>query len=172
MIIIPLITFGQSVSASSSEPSEKEIDEMVEKIEYILTEGFSYDENGNLEQINFDKIEEKYGYDADLEKFKVEFVQAKYSRALADPGCVIKKVASKYGVDLGKTIGYGTVGALLAGSSLRTLAKEILKKYVGPAGLVSIIATLANITVQCGASSGGGSYDCSVYPPGSQQGCK
>lgn len=141
------------------EPTEEEIDEVAEMLEFMYDEAFTLDHRGDLVSIDFDLIRAEYGDEQELAEFEELFKEYEAQQALAnDPNaittnntwwsCFRSAIANYLGIGATHSV-FSSIYAYIQQRSWRA-AEALLKVAGGKVTIGALAAVLSYQAIRCG----------------------
>lgn len=158
MSMILIISFiSLPVSAQTSNISEQQkVDKVAAMLKFIYEEASTKDKNGNIIDMDVNKISEKYGDTQELKQLKKEIMvdQKPTSYRSFNSGkfksCITSAVADQFGVGVVTAIMEGGFYAYMKKKAYKEAAKLLLKFAIG-SNLVGLSAFTAYYGGKCAA---------------------
>ncbi|MDN6166909.1 MAG: hypothetical protein L0J18_12225 [Tetragenococcus koreensis] len=133
VVFTPVTVAAANNSSDTYEPSEAEIEEVANMLEFMYTEAATTDSEGYIIDLNFDLISNEYGDSEELRK--VEVMSEDLTSNAILPGritlqqsfgdCMANSFYQMFGVSVAGGV-FASVKTLLAGASWKAAAKVIL----------------------------------------------
>lgn len=151
------------VAAKETESFNEEVEELAQILEFVFEEAAIIDSSGNIIDLDFEKIESKYGEDPKLRQLQREmkptttlagFNYKTISRPNSDyaNACLNKKIKNNWK----ETLALANIGAIIDYALQKEFGKAAasLVKAGVRSNLIGISATLALYTGQCIVKAG------------------
>ncbi|HHW6242360.1 TPA: hypothetical protein ACU2BT_000500 [Staphylococcus aureus] len=141
---------------NSNLPSKEEINKTASIIKFIYEEASTKDGNGNIIDIDVQKIEKKYHNSKELESLKEEINTIKSTltpRSFSDKkfmSCIKSAVADQFGVGVVKSIMEGGFYTYMKKKAYKEATKLILKFAIG-SNIIGLSAFVAYYDGKCAA---------------------
>lgn len=138
VVFTPVTVAAANTSSDTYEPSEAEIEEVANMLEFMYTEAATTDSEGYVIDLDFDLIGNEYGDSEELRK--VEAMSEDLTSNAILPGritlqqsfgdCMANSFYQMFGVSVAGGV-FASVKTLLAGASWKAAAKVILSVVKG-----------------------------------------